>query len=149
MHGPRGLYIWVLIGTKEAAAPWATYLGVRRAFLRPFLGLRDLLMVSRPQQGQALPTPVYTISTSLERVSEPLPSGNFRPLLRPTTWLRFLVIRLPHGHGWCAQYPLRCNNKSIIASQNVCTFLLTPGIYRSKILTVLLALVMSFCHNSN
>ena len=66
MHGPRGLYIWVLIGTKEAATPRTTYLGVRRAFLRSLLGLRDLLLVSRPQQGQALPTPVYTISTSPE-----------------------------------------------------------------------------------
>lgn len=118
-----------------------------RGILRPFLGCRDLFIVAIPQVDQAFSNPVCTISTSLERFL-----SHFLVVIWASAQIHmivFLVIRLLHSHGSCAQFPLRCNNMSIIASQKPCTFLLTPGVYRFKNPTMLLALVMPFCHNSN
>ena len=114
MCGPRGLY--TRIPTGPIAAPRAIYLWARRASLRLFLVSDILSWLHDPNLVRL----VCTISTSLERISEPLLSGNFRPLVRLMAWLGLLVIGLFHSHGSYIQYILKCNDKSIVASQKVC-----------------------------
>lgn len=107
---PGSLYLGDLTGLVETVPPWEIRQGARGTLLRSFLG------VKRPPWARVLYIPAGTIYILVWKTLESLPPGDLRHLLGSRTRWGFMVLRLPHNHGACVQYPTGPNSGPLILS---------------------------------